>query len=128
MTSQKKIDQLQLLSVELSELITNAGNVYQTAAIRLETLERMGIIHARGYWRKNKYLSLYFPSHKGRRRMAQYVGCNPKKIVAAESAMQRAIEYEEVLTSIARMESVAEQCCFVLASLTSNLKSATTQK
>jgi hypothetical protein len=122
--SQKTFNQLQHLAVELSSHIANVDGTYKSVEIRLGGLERDGVIYAKGYWRKNRYLSLYFPSHKGSRRMHQYVGCNPEKIIAAEAAMQRAIEYEELLGGVALLESVAEQCCSDLTSMISILKAA----
>ena len=43
--------------------------------------------------------------------MFQYVGCNPEKIRAAQAAMRRAIEYDELVAQIAHLEDFAEQCC-----------------
>lgn len=110
LTSRKSLKQLKKLASELSTAIANAHDIYQTLETTLAELERQGLIHGKGYWRERKYFYVYSPAQQGKRRVFRYVGCDPEKIRTIQASMHRAIEYDELVAQIARMEIFSEQC------------------
>lgn len=127
LSSRKSFDQLDQLASELLTSVVNTRDIYRTVEIRLAGLEREGLVHAKGYWRSNKYFCLYSRSQKGKR-MLRYVGSNPEKIRAAQAAMHRAIEYDELVNHVDRLEGLVEQCNRSLANVISTLRAVVAPK
>lgn len=60
--------------------------------------------------------------------MLRYVGSNPEKIRAAQAAMHRAIEYDELVNHVDRLEGLVEQCNRSLANVISTLRAVVAPK
>lgn len=60
--------------------------------------------------------------------MLRYVGINPEKIRAAQGAMRRAIEYDELVDHLACLEGMVEQCSCSLTDVISKLRAVVAPK
>lgn len=68
----------------------------QDILTRMRTLKQAGLIYARTHVRSGRYTLLIYPMKDGVRPTPTYIGTDAAKIKAAEEAIARAEEYEEL--------------------------------
>ncbi len=121
MTKNKIIKELEDLSAKLPALIEAHSARVEDITAQMAALDKAGLIYASTHWREGKYFYLVYPVKAGDKRRRDYIGTDKAKIEAAELAIARAKEFDQLAAQLKRYESYLHDSRRVLKNLVDDM-------
>lgn len=112
---------IQLLR-QIEQLSIEKMNNIQRLEEKIKELRKLGTVNASLHYRTRRYLYLIHPTNSNGHRKREYVGAKPEKIKAAQEAVNRYHEAQELERRLSEEKRLMQQAEFYLGDAVKALK------